>query len=112
MRTLTLDRRLQLGIAALVTALAALTAFCFVALGDSTRGAADVKDDLMPQMMRLADLEVHFTRASLGLRGSERSTTRSTVAAPRDSRCGSSGPWECVTGSSMRSTQSASARTR
>lgn len=39
-----------------------------MALGDSTKGAAAVKDYRVPQMMRLAHLEVHVTRASLGLR--------------------------------------------
>ncbi|MFM1988809.1 MAG: hypothetical protein RJA99_1766 [Pseudomonadota bacterium] len=68
MQTLTLNRRVQLGVAALVAALLALTAFCFTALGHSTQGAAKLKNYRVPQMMRLADLEVHITRASLGLR--------------------------------------------
>jgi methyl-accepting chemotaxis protein len=65
---MTLNRRVQLGVAVLVAALLALTAFCFVALGSATHGAAKLKEYRVPQMMRLADLEVHITRASLGLR--------------------------------------------
>ena len=68
MRSMTLNRRVQLGVAILVAALVALTAFCFIALGSATQSAAKLKHYRVPQMMRLADLEVHITRASLGLR--------------------------------------------
>ena len=67
-RSLPLNRRVQLGVTALVTALLALTAFCFWALGSATQEAARLKNDRVPQMMRLADLQIHITRASLGLR--------------------------------------------
>ncbi len=68
MRSMTLNRRVQIGISILVACLLILTAFCFTALGNATQGAAKLKNYRVPQMMRLADLEVHITRASLGLR--------------------------------------------
>ncbi|MEI7447285.1 MAG: methyl-accepting chemotaxis protein, partial [Burkholderiales bacterium] len=68
MNSMTLNRRVQLGVAVLVAALVALTAFSFASLGKTTDGAAKIKNYRVPQMMRLADLEIHITRASLGLR--------------------------------------------
>ena len=65
---MTLNRQVQIGVLVLVTALMALTGFSFYSLGSATESAAKLKDYRVPQMMRLADLEVNLTHSGLSLR--------------------------------------------
>lgn len=68
MSSMTLTRKTILGAALLISGLACFVAWCWLVMGKSTERSLKVKTYRVPQMQRLADVEIQTTRLSLSLR--------------------------------------------